>query len=116
MNGNGDLITKALEQFNLPIYYAEVPEDELSNMNYFYYREVGLSKNTNGFFTQTYEIAYVSTMQENFMEEDIIEALESKRFKFQRAYYERVKLESTNQHVDIVIFNVTKPLKRRRCM
>lgn len=112
MQGLEQRILQALTSFQIPIYYADVDDIDLESMHYFYYRETRLSRNGTGHLIQTYEIAYVSQGEDNLKEEDIIMAIEGKGFKFRDAYYERVKLESTNTMVDIVVFSFTKPLKR----
>lgn len=116
MLGGDTRLVQALESFDIPVYYAEVPDDELENMNYFYYRETRLDRDKAAYFKQTIEIAYVSMYQENFMEEEIIEAIEGSGFRFQNINYERIKLQQTNNFIDLVIFTFTKPLKRRKCM
>lgn len=109
-------IVEALEKFNLPIFYEEVPEDELDSMNFFYYRPVRLERNGTSHFIQTFEIAYVSAYQEDLKEEEIIDALESKGLKFRSANYNRLQMIKTSDYVDIVIFTVTTPWRRKRCM
>lgn len=111
-----DRIIQALEPFELPIYYAEVPEDQLDNMNFFYYRETQLSRSGSAHFLQTLEVAYVSQNQDDLMEEDIIDSLEKNGLKFQSASYNRVQMVKTSEFVDIVIFTVTRPWRRKRCM
>lgn len=115
MHGLEQKIIQALDIFNLPIYYAEIPSEEITNMHYFYFRETGLTRNGTAHLTQTYEVAYVSVEQDDLMEEEIIQALESKNFKFRDAVYERVKLESTNQFVDLVVFAISKPIIKSGC-
>lgn len=109
-------IIKALEPFGLPIFYAEIPEDQLDDMNFFYYRETQLTRSGTAHFIQTIEVAYVSENQDNFKEEEIIDALEKNGFKFQSATYDRVQMVKTSTFVDIVIFTVTRPWRRKRCV
>lgn len=111
-----DRIVKALEPFGLPIYYEEIPEDQLDNMNFFYYRPARLERSGTAHFVQTMEVAYVSVYQDDLKEEEIIDALESNGLKFRYADYNRVQMVKTSEFVDIVIFTVTRPLKRKRCM
>lgn len=109
-------VVKALEKFELPVFYAEIPENEIDDMNFFYFRETTLERSGTAHFLQTIEVAYVSTYQENLKEEEIIDSLEKNGLKFRRANYERVQMAKTNTFVDVVIFEVTRPLKRERCM
>ena len=109
-------IVKALEPFGLPIFYEEIPEDQLENMNFFFYRPTRLERNGTAHFLRTWEVAYVSEFQEDLKEEEIIDSLESKGLKFQQADYNRVQMAKTSRVVDIVIFTVTTPIKRKRCM
>jgi len=109
-------VVGALKGFGLPIFYAEIPENEIEDMNFFYFRETTLERSGTAHFLQTIEVAYVSTFQENLKEEEIIDSLEKNGLKFKRANYERVQMAKTNTFVDIVVFEVTRPLKRKRCM
>lgn len=109
-------VVGALQGFGLPIFYAEIPENEIEDMNFFYFRETTLERSGTAHFLQTIEVAYVSTFQEDLKEEEIIDSLERSGLKFKQADYERVRMAKTNTFVDVVVFQVTMPLKRKRCM
>lgn len=111
-----DRIVKALEPFKLPIYQNEIPEDQLDDMNFFYYRPARLDRSGTAHFLQTMEVAYVSEYQEDLREEEIIDALERNGLKFKHADYDRVQMVKTSSFVDVVVFTVTRPLRRKRCM
>jgi len=107
-----NLIIEALSGFNLPIYNQDVPDDELTNMHYFYFRKTNMTRSGTGYAVVQFEVAYVSTNQEDMMEDEVIEALEGKGFKWQDTDYERIRMESTNSFADIIIHRITKPKKR----
>lgn len=110
-----DKIVKALEPFGVPIFYEEIPEDQLNSMDFFYYRPVRLERNGTAHFTEVLEVAYVSEYQGDMKEEEIIDALEANGMKFRQADYSRVQMAKTSAHVDIVVFTVARPKRRKRC-
>lgn len=111
-----DRIVEALQQFHLPIYQDEVPEDQLNDLNFFYFKPARLERNGTAHFIQLIEVAYVSQYKEDLMEEEIIDALESKGLKFREADYDRIRMAKTGEFADIVVFTVARPLRRKRCM
>lgn len=116
MKDNGKLIVEALNPFDIPIYYNEVPEDALDKMEYIYYRETQLNRSTVATFTQHFEVAYISQYKDSLKEEQFINAIEKKGFLYQTGLYERLKLGQTTGVIDIFIMTFTKPVKRSKCV
>lgn len=111
-----DKIVQALEErFGINVYYAEVPELEEDSYNYFYFKEDKLKKNGVKYLTQIVQVAYVSENQDDLKEIEIIDCLESIKLHFEDADYERVQRDDTNNFVDVVMFNFTRPLKKVKC-
>ena len=115
MKKYNDLIVEALEPLEIPLYYAEIPEDVLANMNYIYYSESSLQRLDVRFMLQYYEVAYVSQYKEDLQEEDFIEAMEAKGFKFVNGQYDRLKLSDTSDFIDVFVMIYTRKVKRRKC-
>lgn len=105
-----DDIVNALKEFNLPIEYGNVSEKVLETYNFFYYREENLT-GEGKILTQTLNIYYVSLNQEDLKEPEIIKALRTIKLGFDRATYDRLQIENTNNFVDVVTFIMTRKLK-----
>lgn len=116
MKKYNNLIVEALEPLGIPLYYAEIPEDVLSNMEYIYYKETTLVKDTVSTFIQYYEVAYISKYKDDLNEETFIDALERKGFNFKSGQYERVQLGKTSEVLDLFIMSFTKRVKRQNCI
>lgn len=116
MKNHNNLIVEALTPFDIPLYYADVPEDILDNMNYIYYRESSLQRDKGFHFIQIYEVAYVSQYQDDLMEEEMIDAIEKKGFKFRSGVYDRLKLTETTDFIDIFVMTFAKPIKRKKML
>lgn len=114
-NVTNDQIALALESFGLPIYYGEVPEDKSNEYNFFYFRESNLEGGNTRYLTQNVDIYYVSTNQDSLKEAEIIGKLESIGLSFNNAAYERLKIEETNNFIDVVEFNVGRIMKKVKC-
>lgn len=110
-----DQIALALESFGLPVYYGEVPEDKTNQYNFFYFRERSINSSNVRYLMQTLDIYYVSTNQDSLKELEIIEKLESIKLHFNNANYERLKIEETNNFIDVVEFNVGRIMKKVMC-
>lgn len=111
-----DLIVEALEPLEIPLYYADIPEDVLSTMEYIYYKETTLVKDTVSTFIQFYEVAYISKYKDDLQEERFIDALESKGFNFKTGQYERLQIGNTSEIIDLFIMSFTKRVKRQNCV
>lgn len=103
-------IVEGLEQFKLPVFYGGIDEDEIKDYNFFCYREESLEGNER-YLTQEINIFYVSMNKSESMESEIITVMRSIGLKFVRAFYDRLQVEKTNNHIDIVTFVFTRKMK-----
>lgn len=106
---NEEIVNK-LEEFNLPVFYGEIDENEIKSYNFFYYREERL-KGSERYLTQEIHIFYVSMNQSDLMESEIISALKSIRLHFDEAFYDRLKIDKTSNYVDVVTFVCTRKMR-----
>lgn len=114
-NVTNDQIAVALESFGLHVYYGEVPEDKSNEYNFFYFRENNLEGGNVRYLIQNVDIYYVSTNQDSLKEAEIIDKLESIGLGFNNAAYERLRVEETNNFIDIVEFSVSRKMKKVKC-
>lgn len=110
-------IVKALESFNLQVFYNFDADDdnEITDYNFFSYAESTIRK-VNSKFYQDIEIVYVSekTSNNNYFEIDIINKIESLGLRLNGdGVYEHFKKANTNDFVDTITLTFTRPVIRK---
>lgn len=105
-------ISNALEEFGYPVHYGGITEDEVKDFNFFYYRESEITGDSNpSMLVQNVNIYFSSKNLNHLLEPEIIMALKEIKLNFKRAEYDRLRIESTNDFVDVVTFICSRKIK-----
>lgn len=108
-----EAIATALQALNLPVYFGEVAENELSDYNFVYYRPATIIKNTINTYLQTVAVYLVTKMSDVETEMAIIEAMEAIKMPLAGpAQYSRYQLADTTDWINVVAFEFSRGIKR----
>lgn len=112
---SNDDIVEALQKFELPVLYGEISENQTNDYNFFYYRETRITSSTPKYLVQELVVIYVSKNQEDLKEVEIIETLEGIGLTMSEPAvdYDRMRVEESNDFVDIVTFTCNRKMKKR---
>lgn len=106
-------IAAALETLDLPVSYGEVPENEVNDYNFIYYRPGLLVKDSINIFKQTVFIYLVTRLSNLDLEMNLIETLEGIKLKQTgTAQYNRYQLAETNEFINVIAFQFNRSIKR----
>lgn len=106
-------IVETLKKYGLPVFYKQVPEEQLTNYNYFIYGETNLRR-SNCKWYQTIEVIFVYeySFDKTFSDIDIVEKLESIGLKLSDDIeYDNVSISKTNKSIEIVTYHFIRGYK-----
>jgi len=106
-------ISAALDNVGLPVFYGEVPEDQLNGYNFIYYKPSALRKNSINTYGQNVIVILVTKLSDLDKEMQIIEEMES--IKMQAvgdAQYNRYQIGETTEFINVVAYTFVRTIKR----
>ena len=106
-------IVETLKKYKLPVFYKKVPEEQLTDYNYFIYGETNL-KRSNCRWYQTIQVilVYEYSFDKTFSDIDIVDELELIGLKLSGDIeYDNVSISKTNKSIEVVTYNFIRGYK-----